>query len=117
MTEYTSKDVYLGTTGQWEALSEHRLETIERLLEKVKKLEPASPDDIRAQGWVVAIHNDYRLNDQSYTFWLFTKDGKAIKGEGFTDADALGQVRAQIENMKPARIWDQAKCIFRHPDE
>jgi len=57
---------------------------------------PALPDEIRALGWAVAVHNDYRLNGEAHTFWLFTKDGRAVKGEGRTDAEALAQVRAEI---------------------
>jgi hypothetical protein len=57
----------------------------------------ASPDDLRDAGWAVAVHNDYRLNGQAHTFWLFTKDGRAVKGEGLTDAEALNAVRAAIE--------------------
>ena len=53
-------------------------------------------DDIRAQGWVVAVHNDYRLNGEAHTFWLFTKGERAIKGEGRTDAAALDIVRAAL---------------------
>ena len=56
----------------------------------------STPDDIRATGWSVAIHNDYRLNGEDYTFWLFTKDGKAIKGEGRTDKEALYCIRKQL---------------------
>jgi hypothetical protein len=51
------------------------------------------PDDIRALGWGVAIHNDYRLNGEQFTFWLFTKGDHCIKGEGRTDVDALNQIR------------------------
>lgn len=51
-------------------------------------------EDIRMRGWSVAVHNDYQLNNLRHTFWLFTKDGRAVKGEGRTDADALNQVRA-----------------------
>lgn len=58
----------------------------------------ASPDDIRALGWVVAIHNDYQILQQLHTSWLFTKDGRAVKGEGSTDAIALNQVREEIDN-------------------
>lgn len=54
------------------------------------------PDDIRAKGWSVAIHNDYRLGGEAFTFWLFTKDSRAVKGEGRTDAEALNEVRAAI---------------------
>lgn len=32
----------------------------------------ASPDDLRAKGWSVAVHNDYRLGGKRMTFWLFT---------------------------------------------
>lgn len=56
----------------------------------------ASPDDIRAAGWGVAIHNDYRLGGLHNTFWLFVKDGFAMKGEGMSDAAALNEVRTQI---------------------
>lgn len=54
------------------------------------------PNDIRAKGWSVAAHNDYRLGGGAFTFWLFTKDGRAVKGEGRTDAEALNEVRAAI---------------------
>lgn len=61
----------------------------------------ASADDIRAQGWTVAVHNDYRQGAESHTFWLFTKADRAIKGEGRSDAEALNQVRA-ILALSPA---------------
>ena len=39
---------------------------------------------------MVAVHNDYRLHGEPYTFWLFTDSaGMSYKGEGRTDADAL----------------------------
>jgi hypothetical protein len=57
-------------------------------------------DDIRASGWAVAVHNDYRLNDVPHTFWLFTKGNRCVKGEGKTDAEALNQVRAQLKAME-----------------
>ncbi len=55
-----------------------------------------SPNDIRAAGWAVAVHNDYRQNGTHHTFWLFTKDDRAVKGEGASDLTALNQVRNQI---------------------
>lgn len=61
----------------------------------------AAPDDIRARGWAVAVHNDYRLNGVANTFWLFTKDGCAVKGEGKTDAEALNEVRAALAAAQP----------------
>ncbi|MCE9642894.1 MAG: hypothetical protein K8Q97_01065 [Candidatus Andersenbacteria bacterium] len=54
------------------------------------------PDDIRAAGWMVAVHNDYRLNGELYTFWLFTKDDRAVKGEGKSDAEALNEIRRKL---------------------
>jgi hypothetical protein len=56
----------------------------------------SSPDDLRAAGWAVAVHNDYRLDGEQHTFWLFTKDGRCIKGEGRTDAAALNAARAAM---------------------
>ena len=61
-----------------------------------KRLAAGSADDIRALGWAVAVHNDYRLGGIPHTFWLFTKGEIAVKGEGRTDAEALDQVRAAI---------------------
>lgn len=55
-----------------------------------------SPDDLRELGWSVAVHNDYRNHGNPYTFWLMTKDGRALKGEGATDAEALNEIRKQI---------------------
>lgn len=45
---------------------------------------------LRANGWRVAVHNDYRLNGKFHTFWLFTHpNGRWIKGEGTSDDEAL----------------------------
>lgn len=55
-----------------------------------------SPDDIRALGWTVATHNDYRQSGERHTFRLFTKGDRAVKGEGASDADALNRVRAVL---------------------
>lgn len=59
------------------------------------------PDDIRAAGWVVAVHNDYRLDGVAHTFWLFTKGDQCVKGEGKTDAEALNQIRNKLAETKP----------------
>lgn len=56
----------------------------------------SSPDDLRAQGWTVGVHNDYRLNGVAHTFWLFTKGRACVKGEGRSDAEALNQVRQEL---------------------
>lgn len=55
-----------------------------------------SPNDLRKLGWSVAVHNDYKLNGENYTFWLMTKNNVALKGEGKTDEEALNQIREQI---------------------
>ena len=60
------------------------------------------PDDLRAAGWSVAVHNDYRLNGQPHTFWLFTSGDRNVKGEGRTDAEALGQCREQAGLVESA---------------
>lgn len=52
--------------------------------------------DLRADGWSVAVHNDYRVGGERYTFWLLVRDEVAIKGEGRTDREALAGVRARI---------------------
>lgn len=49
-------------------------------------------DKLRADGWSVAVHNDYRLRGEHFTFYLFTHpDGSWIKGEGRTDEEAVCQ--------------------------
>jgi hypothetical protein len=63
---------------------------------KQDSLSQSIPDDIRAAGWAVAVHNDYRLNGVAHTFWLFTKVDRCVKGEGLTDADALNQIRLTL---------------------
>lgn len=53
---------------------------------------------LRADGWMVAIHNDYTLDGETFTFWLFTHpEGAWAKGEGRTDEEALdwAYLRAQ----------------------
>lgn len=57
---------------------------------------------IRDFGWRVAVHNDYSLDGEWHTFWLFTRRGasgefdQAVKGEGRTDEEALRQVLGRI---------------------
>lgn len=44
----------------------------------------------RANGWMVAVHNDYRQHGRFNTFWLLTHpNGRWVKGEGASDALAL----------------------------
>lgn len=58
------------------------------------------PSDIRADGWAVAVHNDYRAMGASHTFWLFTRGDECVKGEGRTDAEALNEVRAALAEKR-----------------
>ena len=67
---------------------------------EIVALRDAVADDIRKQGWCVAVHNDYRLHGRLFTFWLFTKGDRCVKGEGSDDAEALNKVRAAIREMK-----------------
>jgi FAD/FMN-containing dehydrogenase len=58
---------------------------------------------LREAGWMVAVHNDYRLNGEPHTFWLFTHpSGRWIKGEGRTDEIALNEcVREALAAAAP----------------
>jgi hypothetical protein len=49
-------------------------------------------EQLRARGWAVAVHNDYRLAGEQFTFWLLTRGTTFVKGEGRTDAEALHEV-------------------------
>lgn len=57
-------------------------------------------DEIRRKGWMVAVHNDYRLNGEFFTFWLFTKGNSCVKGEGRTDEEALTLVSVAIRQLE-----------------
>lgn len=69
-----------GNVARGEMLAELRKEIMpnETLLDKIRDL-----------GWDVAVHNDYRLGGVRHTFWLFTRDGLSVKGEGKSDHEAL----------------------------
>jgi hypothetical protein len=55
----------------------------------------------RADGWMVAVHNDYRVNGEAFTFWLLTKGDRCAKGEGRTDLEALNAIRIQERITRP----------------
>lgn len=57
-------------------------------------------NELRALGWSVAIHNDYTLNGEEFTFYLFTKGTSFIKGEGRTDIEALVECKRQAEELE-----------------
>jgi hypothetical protein len=67
--------------------------------ELITELRASSPMDIRAKGWSVAVHNDYKQNGEAHTFWLFTNGDRCVKGEGKSDAEALAQVRTAISKL------------------
>lgn len=50
---------------------------------------------LRENGWVVAIHNDYKLAGDHRTFWGFTKGERWLKGEGNNDVKALEEIERQ----------------------
>lgn len=56
---------------------------------------------LRAKDWMVAVHNDYHQDGKLFTFWLFTKNGRAVKGEAETDYKALEDVIFQITDDFP----------------
>lgn len=57
--------------------------------------------ELRALGWMVAVHNDYRLNGEFHTFWLMTHaDGRYIKGEGLSDVEAIASLREQAKQRE-----------------
>ncbi|MEE8607168.1 MAG: hypothetical protein V3S55_06175 [Nitrospiraceae bacterium] len=56
---------------------------------------------MRERGWMVAAHNDYHKDGEFWTFWLFVKGNRAVKGEGKTDFEAL--CIAEDESFKPAK--------------
>jgi len=49
---------------------------------------------MRENGWVVAVHNDYKLHGEAYTFWGFTRGAIFVKGEGKTDSEAIDEASA-----------------------
>lgn len=68
--------------------------------------DPARPDDLRAEGWRVAVHNDYRQHGEWCTFWIMTRRGVAVRGEGPTDREALDRIREQIAARPHMRVLD-----------
>lgn len=63
---------------------------------------------LRQSGWTVAVHNDYRLDGEHHTFWLFTRGDRCAKGEGRSDEDALAAVRSEIRRQ---RVEDERRAM------
>lgn len=53
---------------------------------------------LRDAGWMVAVHNDYRLDGEAFTFWLFTnfRNNTFVQGEAKTDEEALENIRIEL---------------------
>lgn len=57
-------------------------------------------DTLKELGWSVGVHNDYTLNGEDHTFWLFTHpSGRFVRGEGRTDAEALKAALDQVHGL------------------
>lgn len=54
---------------------------------------------LRAEGWRVAVHNDYMLNGVLHTFWGLTRGASFVKGEGRTDEEALAEAQGAVEQI------------------
>ena len=68
---------------------------------------------LRRGGWRVAVHNDYEQDGKRLTFWLWThpKRGIFVKGEGYTDEDALNQVLNEVERVSPGiKLCAHERC-------
>jgi hypothetical protein len=111
---------FFGKVGGAEARTPHaawlKLESTENALEAANL---SLPNDLRQQGWKVAAHNDYHLNDVFYTFWLLTRGSEAVKGEGQTDYEALQIIRHQLKvRYKPVDVdkLKQALLFYANPN-
>lgn len=66
---------------------------------------------MRAMGWSVAVHNDYRLGGKDHTFWLFTKGEQCVKGEGVDDYSALMWAIGRAQALAEPIATEQAKQV------
>lgn len=81
---------------------ERALRTAREAVVRVRRLEAGAgygPGTLRERGWMVAVHNDYRQDGASFTFWLFTKGDFAIKGEGRTDDIAIAAALLEADRV------------------
>jgi hypothetical protein len=69
-------------------------------------------ETLRERGWSVAVHNDYRLNGERFTFWLLTRGDRCVKGEGRTDAEAFEQIAAAL--AAPPQEGERQPCGAVH---
>lgn len=83
-----------------------------------------SLEQLRFKGWMVAEHYDYRVNEQTYTFWRFTRgDHRCVTGVAHTDAEALAQIHrrvgahdAQCAAVDARPENTAALCVCGHPE-
>lgn len=98
---------------------------LKKVIDEEKKRIPTVDEylfKLREDGWTIAVHNDYRLNNVSYTFYLFTHPlGIWTKGEGLTDIEALqaaltlSQVRyreAVVPRLMASRMVNRLRHIL-----
>lgn len=90
LKKYQAKLLWFQAFTGWEPVLDEPGEAEVYLAADVER---SRPDDLRAAGWMVAVHNDYRQDGTLYTFWLFTRGDRCVKGEGTTDTEALNQCR------------------------
>jgi hypothetical protein len=74
--------------------------------------EPANTDtllaDLRAQGWTVAAHYDYRQDGDLMSYWLFTHlDGRWAEGSDTTNIAALEAVLGKVAAERPKTLKDE----------
>lgn len=66
----------------------------------------SSPEDIRKAGWLLVRHDDFASGSLHKTMWVFVpvepSDHRWIEGTGPTDADALDQIRRQLNLPIPS---------------
>jgi hypothetical protein len=71
---------------------------LDRYMERSDPESFALLQGLRGAGWTVAVHNDYQLNREFHTFYLFTHpSGVWAKGEGTSDLIALTEAKKQAD--------------------
>jgi hypothetical protein len=72
-------------------------------------------ETLRAQGWLVAVNNDYHLGGRFHTYYqmIHPKLGLAAKGEGETHLEALIEAQEQaVKRMADADMAGVAKGLI-----
>lgn len=77
-------------------------ELTEALQAKLQTLVAASPEDLRAEGWMVQFHADVdpiASNGVPETSWILRRGTAFAYGRGKTDAEALAMARTQTTRV------------------